>query len=230
MPSHHHLSAAEIRAMQRSLNFFSAKFLKGLGPIIVDGQLGPTTNHRIRVAKWHLGYAQPLDVKPTVGFRRRLRQPKNPRWAAPAAIARGVARRRTQRRSWLRNLQAATNVAGVGTFDGVPVARWMIPYFEWARFEWKPASGRRWIGRVISGFRDPAHSRDICIAMCGAPSCPGRCAGLASNHVGSVKPKGAGDVTDWDAFAEAMRACPLEPKIFNALAPADPNHFSASGR
>jgi len=224
------LSNAEIRALQRSLNFFSAKFLKGLGPLIVDGKLGPSTNHRIRVAKWHLGYQRPLNVEPTLGFRRRLRHPKDPQWASPAAIARGIQRRRQQRRSWLRNLQAATRKPGVTTFDGVPVAKWLVPYFEWARHEWKPASGRRWVGRVISGFRDPEHSEDICIAMCGAPSCPGRCAGRSSNHSGSSPPHGAGDVTDWEAFGEAMKACPLEPRIFNALAPADPNHFSATGR
>lgn len=217
----------ELRQLQIALNFFSAKFAAGLAPLVVDGKSGPATNHRIRVAKWLLGYDRPLTLEPTLGFRRRLRHPKNPRLASPARIAKGIRRRRQQRRAWLHNLENATKQPGVGTFDGIPVARWMIPHLKWARLEYD------WKGRLVSGYRDPAYSEHLCQVMCGAPSCPGRCAGRASNHAGSspppAHPPGAIDVSDYETFAKAMAACPLEPRIFNSL-PQDPVHFSPTGR
>lgn len=217
------LRAAEIRAMQESLNYFADRFLAGLAPLQVDGKLGPATNHRIRIAKWQLGYQRPLNVEPTLGFRRRLRQPKNPRWASSAAIARGVARRRRQRRSWRNNLQAAARRTGVTTFDGRPVAKWLVPYLQWAR-------ENGWKGTLNSGWRDPVYSEGLCLAMCGAPSCPGRCAGRGSNHSGSTPGHGAVDVSDYVKFGELMKTCPIEPRIFCALGPADPVHYSATGR
>jgi hypothetical protein len=87
-----------------------------------------------------------------------------------------------------------------------------------------------WKGTLNSGWRDPAYSEKLCIAMCGAKACPGRCAGRASNHSGSTKPMGAIDVSDYGTFGQLMRQCPISPRLFNALGPADPVHFSATGR
>ena len=94
--------------------------------------------------------------------------------------------------------------------------------------DWARQNG--WKGTLNSGFRDPAYSEKLCISMCGAPSCPGRCAGRASNHAGSSNPAGAVDVSDYVTFGQLMRRCPYSPKIFNALGAQDPVHFSASGR
>jgi hypothetical protein len=110
---------------------------------------------------------------------------------------------------------------GVGSFDGVQVATWLIPYLTWAR-----ANG--WRGRLNSGYRSPEHSERICRDMCGAPTCPGRCAGRLSNHSGNVKPKGAIDVSDEFRFGQLMAKCPYSPRIFNDL-PNDRIHFSANG-
>ncbi len=111
----------------------------------------------------------------------------------------------------------------MATFDGRPVAAWMKPYLVWAR-------NQGWRGTLNSGWRSPAYSEQLCRNICGAPSCPGRCAGRASNHAGSVKPAGSLDVSDYARFGELMRRCPLEPRIHNALGARDPVHFSHSGR
>ena len=111
--------------------------------------------------------------------------------------------------------------SGVGTFDGVECASWLIPYLTWAR-------EHGWQGTLNSGWRSPEYSEQLCWKMCGAPSCPGRCAGRASNHSGSVKPRGAIDVTDQTRFGQLMAQCPLSPPIFNDL-PNDRVHFSATG-
>jgi Putative peptidoglycan binding domain len=116
---------------------------------------------------------------------------------------------------------SAPGAGTVGTFDGKPVASWLIPYLSWAR-----ANG--WKGRLNSGWRDPEYSEKLCWDICGAPTCPGRCAGRNSNHSGSVKPKGAIDVSYPQQFGQLMARCPLTPRIFNDL-PDDPVHFSATG-
>ena len=112
--------------------------------------------------------------------------------------------------------------AGVVYFDGKPVAAWFVPWLNKIR-----ARGR-WKGYLVSGWRDPEYSEQLCINMCGAPSCPGRCAGRASNHSGSSYPAGAVDVSDYYNFAAEARA--VGAPFFNALGAQDPVHFSTSGR
>lgn len=119
------------------------------------------------------------------------------------------------------NRKKAAATTGVGRYDGVPVAAWIIPYLQWAR-------ENGWHGRLVSGWRDPAYSESLCYRICGRPSCSGTCAGRNSNHSGSAKPHGAVDVSDYIKFAQVIQHCPLSPKLFNAL-PRDRVHFSASG-
>ena len=107
-------------------------------------------------------------------------------------------------------------------FDGIPVAAWIAPYLHWAQ------EHGGWQGTIVSGWRSPEHSEQVCIQKCGQVKCPGNCAGRSSHHVGRVKPLGAVDVTLQAQFADAMRRCPYKPKLFNAL-PKDQNHFSATG-
>ena len=84
----------------------------------------------------------------------------------------------------------------------------------------------RWHGSVVSGYRTPAHSIALCEAMCGAPSCPGRCAGAASRHAKKGGRDGAVDVSDfWTFRAECVR---LGSWLENHL-PIDPVHFSDIG-
>lgn len=108
---------------------------------------------------------------------------------------------------------------GVVKFDGHLVAAWIVPWLKKAR-------QMGWKGHVTSGWRDPAYSERLCRQMCGAPSCPGRCAGRSSNHSGKVFPKGAIDVSDEATFAVIMRK--LRAPLRNDL-PADRVHFSVTG-
>jgi hypothetical protein len=216
------LSPDEVRRLQKSLNRFTGKYLEGVGPIIVDGIKGHATARRIVTVKYHLGYTGQAQRSPTVKpeFVRRMRHPRSPRYSTPAMLTRAVARRAKQRKA---AKASAAPRSGVATFDGRPVAAWLKPYLDWAR-------QNGWKGTLNSGFRDPVYSEKLCMSMCGAPSCPGRCAGRASNHAGSSNPAGAIDVSDYVTFGQLMRRCPYSPRIFNALGAQDPVHFSASGR
>ncbi|MGH2734949.1 MAG: peptidoglycan-binding protein [Actinomycetota bacterium] len=212
----------EIRTLQRRLNRFTDRRLKDVGPILVDGIKGPATRKRLVMAKYHLGYEgkEQRSAVVTPEFLQRLESPRSARLANPATLSRALGRRRKQRKSARRTARPS---AGVATFDGKPVAAWMMPHLVWARRE-------GWRGTVISGFRDPAYSEEICRQKCGAPMCPGTCAGRASNHSGKIQPGGALDVSEYVQFAQLMQRCPHSPRIFNALGPGDPNHFSATGR
>jgi hypothetical protein len=109
--------------------------------------------------------------------------------------------------------------------DGKQVPSWMAPKIKEIR-----ARGR-WRGVIVSGYRTPAYSESLCRSMCGAPTCPGRCAGRYSNHAcppsgRGVAYEGAIDVSDYYTFAAEARA--VGAPFHNAL-PNDPVHFSRNG-
>jgi peptidoglycan hydrolase-like protein with peptidoglycan-binding domain len=212
----------QVKGLQTALNAFTNQHLKGIGPLIVDGVVGPATKKRIREAKAYLGYTgkQRRSAAVDRDFMNRLRHPRSVRFSSPAMLARALDRRRKQRKAAKASMEPRN---GVATFDGKPVAAWLKPYLVWAR-------NNGWQGTLNSGWRDPAYSEQLCRNMCGAPSCPGRCAGRTSNHAGSVRPAGAVDVSDYARFGELMRRCPLQPRIHNALGARDPVHFSVTGR
>lgn len=222
------MSEAEIRDLQRSINAFTDRYLDGVTPLRVDGEMGPATKARIKSVKYYLGYPKSeRDGKAGARLRWRLKHPKKrskQHDATVSRIATGNARRVAQRARVKKHRAKAAKTTGVGSFDGVPCANWLIPYLKWAR------EHGHWKGRLVSGWRDPVYSEGLCKRMCGRSSCPGRCAGRASNHSGSSKPRGALDVTYYADFGAAMRRCPLQPRLYNALGPADPVHYSASGR
>lgn len=230
-----HMTENDIKALQRGLNAFVKKYLSGLGPLHVDGDLGDATRGRIRTVKWYLGYLPPkgehgsnsLDSTPNFEFRQRLYHPKNPRYSSPARIARGAARRVDQRRKANKNHNAAVKKHGVVIYDGIPVAAYFVPHLEWARHI--GYKGRKWHGRVVSGFRTPAYSESLCYRMCGRPSCPGRCAGKSTNHAYTEPPRGALDLSDFITFREIIGHSPHKPPIHNEL-PNDLVHFSPTGR
>ncbi len=212
----------DVRELQRELNRFADRYLELVGPLMVDGVKGPASKKRIRRIKYYLGYTGSEQRSSSTGpeFLRRLRHPRSARASNPAMLRRAAARRREHRKA---AKAAAATTAGVATFDGRQVAGWLKPYLDWAR-----ANG--WKGTVTSGWRSPEYSEQVCRQQCGAPSCPGTCAGRSSNHAGRVKPAGAVDVSDIPRFAALMQRCPHSPHIFNAIGAADPEHFSASGR
>lgn len=113
-------------------------------------------------------------------------------------------------------------------FDGHEVARWIAEILAAAR-----AAGA-WHGVVISGRRDPVYSEHLCIEMCGAPSCPGMCAGRSSNHAGppsfkGVEYEGAVDVTDYSGLRSYCEAHAPELRGGGAVLPSDLPHFSHAG-
>src|SRR6266516_5288614 len=177
------MTKEEVTQLQRAMNRFTGKFLENFPPIIVDGIRGPATNRRISECKLYLGYEGDAvrSHRVTPLFLKRLNRPE----ILPAAMIKLAEERRRERRG-----RARRPVAGVATFDGRPVAKWLLPYLEFAR-------KNGWKGTLNSGFRDPAHSEAICFQKCGKPTCPGTCAGRASTHSGKTKPQGPADVSDF---------------------------------
>lgn len=216
-------TVVEVKAFQRKLNAFTDRYLYNVAPLKVDGKMGRATQTRIKTVKTMLGYARPVNAKVTEQLRFQIRYPKRLKYSTAERIARGVKRRIGQRRKAKANQRKAKKATGVVTFDGRPCAAWLAEHLRWAR-----AHG--WNGTLTSGWRDPAYSESLCRSMCGAPSCPGKCAGRASNHSGVKAPAGAVDVSDYVKFAQVIKNSPAKPPIHNALGAKDPVHFSASGR
>lgn len=228
----------EREGFQRTLNEFTSQWLYKVPPIMVDGDLGFNTNRRVRTAKYYLGYdedkirEQGDDYKTDEEVRRnlvrRMRHPMDKQhFPNEYTMQRGRKRRKAQKRRERRQEAIAWVTPGVTKWGGKTVAKCAVPYLNYAR-----AHG--WRGSVTSGWRDPWYSRGLCQRMCGAPSCPGRCAGLASNHVGNSCGRFAVDVTDYGKFSQEMRDMPESqlPKgkrIWNGLGAADPVHFGPTG-
>lgn len=241
---------AETRVVQREMNAFIRKH-RGLDlvPLIVDGRKGTMTKRTIVHLKWLTGFS-PKHLKSkkrywlTAEFRFLLHHPNvvkpvDSKWSSEhpklaqkkihwrkVRIRRGR-KRRAVRRKWVaREKTHAFFRSGVAFFDGKPVAKWIIPKLKWAR-----ANG--WRGVVASGWRSIPYSIHLCMMMCGAPFCRGRCAGAGTNHVHSdpLPPpvNGAVDVTDYIKFGQLMARsdCP-GPTLRNDL-PIDRVHFSPSG-
>lgn len=220
------LDRPQIKRVQQALNSFARKNLLGQAPLIEDGKLGQHTRQAVRLYKYYLG--QPRKSDTTVS-RRFMRQLEHPIWliySTPATVARGVTRRKNQRRKWRAHQAEIAKKHGTAHYDGKVVAAYMVPHLDWARRTGH--DGLKWRGVLVSGYRTPAYSESLCYAMCGAPSCPGRCAGRATNHAWTEPPRGAIDVSDYERFGYLMQYSPHHPRIFNDL-PNDRVHFSPTG-
>lgn len=218
------MTKAEVARVQEALNAFTDKRLRGVAPLIVDGDKGPATNTRIRMVKHYLGFKHPIGSAAGKQMIPRLRSPKKAElFPDDSYVRRGVGRRVRQRARYRQQLLASVVAPGVTRYDGVPCAVWLVPYLQYAR-------RNGWKGRLVSGWRSPAYSESLCYRMCNQPRCPGLCAGRASNHSGSSNPRGALDVSDYTRFGELMKdaKAPRHPRIFNDL-PNDRVHFSATG-
>lgn len=105
--------------------------------------------------------------------------------------------------------------AGLGTFDGYQVAKWIIPILNWAR-------RNGWRGRITSGYRSHAYN----VAQ-------GR--NYFSNHEGTEYPSGAIDVGGYGAVAEGaalakvLRGYRGPRKLVWGSVIQDYGHFSARG-
>ena len=90
-------AAGTVHALQRSLNRFTSKYLRGVEPLQVDGALGPETRRRVVLVKFYLGYGKrDSSVKPR--FVRRLRHPHSKRYSSAQMLARAARRRKAQRK------------------------------------------------------------------------------------------------------------------------------------
>lgn len=210
----------EIVERQRELNAFTRRYLRGIAPLHVDGTWGPASGSRLARVKYWLGYNERDGKTWDSAFVRKLRHPHDPRFSPPWQLVLGANRRRRQRMLATRGQVPAS---GKAFFDGRPVAAWMLPHLQYAR-------RHGWQGTLTSGYRDPVYSEYLCYSMCGAPRCPGRCAGRASHHSQLVRPNGAIDVSDYVTFGRLMaRDDAPSPRIYNSLGAADPVHYSSTG-
>jgi hypothetical protein len=217
------------RELQRELNQFTNSHLRYVAPLRVDGKRGPATNNRIQLTKYYLGFQRAYRTGANAHrvdneYLRRLRHPDNPHsYKSEHAHRRAVRRRQWQRAHAQKPKPPVMKKYGIGMYDGRPCANAAIPYLNWAR-------RNGWHGHLNSGWRSRAYSQHLCYAMCGAPMCPGRCAGVNTNHVYAQPDRFAIDVTDYVTFGHLMARCPLRPQLHNYLGSADPVHYSPSGR
>lgn len=213
--------------VNKTLNHAELDWLK----IPEDGQLGPLTRKHARIA----GSWQGLSREHLVQIGEGHIKPGSFVWDVLThheVQTREMKIRHKERLHHFKELRYhhahPPQVEGLVHFDGEMVPGWMAEINQEAR------DSGDWGGEVISGVRSPEYSEHLCIIMCGAPSCPGRCGGRASNHAcppsgKGVKYEGAEDVTDpagLDSFCRKHN----KPLIGNGrVLPADLNHFSHEG-
>lgn len=228
--------------LQRTLNKFTSTYMDGIAPLRVDGKVGQATRSRIRFVKYYIGMdgANRFSYKVSRQFVARVRKPNDASLVIAKTysdkvntVKRGQNRRQRHDKLYHESQHEYNGKPHWVTFDGKMIAAYIEPSLHWARYTGH--NGLKWRGQVVSGGRTAAYSEHLCYVMCGHPSCPGKCAGRSSNHVGNdpyAIPCGAVDVSDYVRFKYLMQFCPVDKlhtvRLQNHL-PLDPVHFSASG-
>jgi hypothetical protein len=191
--------------------------------IRTDGRFGEKTQAACHFTGWLLGFSPSQLSKIKDGT---ITSHADAIFVKEKARSDAMKKRERERRPVAKKLrflhdhpQRRSRAKGVTTFDGVPVATWMVRWLRKSR-------ENGWGGELTSGYRTPQHSEDVCRGICGQPTCPGRCAGRSSNHSGKDFPAGAVDVTDEFTFAAIQRR--IGSPLKNAI-PTDRIHFSESG-
>jgi hypothetical protein len=152
-----------------------------------------------------------------------------------AAMKKRDQERRPQAAKLRKGHRESNEVTGScwGTWRGFTVAAWMVGEAKGPDgkvVNWLQKSVEHgWGGGLYSGGRTPEHSEELCLAMCGAPSCSGTCAGRSSNHSGcdgSYPGWGAIDVQEYEAFGRIQKeiGSPLQNRL-----PNDRPHYSVTG-
>lgn len=218
-------SETKIKHVQQECNKFTDTYLRDAGRLITDGEKGHATNKRIMMCKYYLGGGEQRTGAITEEFRDRMRHPHSRTFSSKEMLKTGAERRAEQRRvNHPRNFR---DLEGTATYDGKTVPEWTVQWLDKARHY--KGGGRAWQGEVVSGVRTAAYSESLCYGICGAPACPGLCAGRSSNHNferGGGYPDGALDLSDYIRFGEIMRE--LGGPLKNDL-PNDRVHYSADG-
>jgi TP901 family phage tail tape measure protein len=115
----------------------------------------------------------------------------------------------------------ASGIAGTSLFDSYPVAKWIVPILDWARTH-------GWAGTVTSGYRTKAQQLSAAAHYGLEHYGPG--GPLGSNHLKTVYPGGAVDVTAAAQLAAVLRGYPGRPNlVWGGPVMGDWVHFSATG-
>jgi hypothetical protein len=223
------MDAQHVRTLQREVNRTLHNAELAWLKIPIDGKLGPLTLKHARIA----GSWQGLSKERLQRITNKKIDPATFNLLTHRVEATKAQRQRHKAR--LPHFQKLRYehkhppvVEGLVTFDGHMLPAWIAEINQEAR------DAGYWHGSVISGVRSPAYSEHLCIIMCGAPTCPGRCGGRNSNHAcppsgKGVKYEGAEDVTHsagLDRFCQEKN----KPLIGNGrVLPADTPHFSHAG-
>lgn len=107
----------------------------------------------------------------------------------------------------------STLAVGLGSFEGVSVAAWIIPILRYAR-------SKGWKGHVTSGWRSAADQAKVCATGVKPCASPG-----TSKHQGKAYPSGAIDVTEPQQLSDILMASKWKNVLVYAGA-KDPVHFS----
>lgn len=143
-----------------------------------------------------------------------------------------IDKRTRKKAKWLREhkdeFQDAPGPGEWVIFDGHEVPKWM------ARINQEARDSGYWNGYVFSGRRSKQYSQSLCENMCGAPTCPGMCGGIYSNHAGpptwtGVEYEGAEDVTDSEGLIRFCRAKNKPLRGAGEVLPSDTPHCSHEG-
>lgn len=105
--------------------------------------------------------------------------------------------------------------AGLTTFDGIPMCKWVAAELQWAR-------DHGWTGRAESGYRSKQHQKEVCATGVKPCATPG-----TSNHEGKRFPKCAADVTEPEQLDEVLSKKPGRKLHYTGRSIGDRPHFSS---
>jgi hypothetical protein len=223
------MDAQHIRTLQREIDRTLHNADLNWMKVPIDGKLGPLTFKYARIAGSWQGLSQEQLHK--IG-ERHISEHIFDVLTHRAPQTHEMKKRHDERRHHFKELRYhhdhPPEIEGLVHYDGEMLPAWEAEINERAR-----KSGM-WKGEVISGVRSPEYSEHLCIIMCGAPQCPGRCAGRASNHAcppsgKGVKYEGAEDVTDPQGLRAYCRQHNEPLRGGGEMLPYDENHFSHTG-
>lgn len=219
------------RALDRELKHFKFPWRK----IVIDGKAGAKTFDAANMVAWLKGFSDDELIK--IGKRqqvsvRDLMILEGQERRSPAMVLRSRKRRRKARKLRYEHHHPGPQPIPGSPYktplDGHEVPIWIAEILLAAR------STGAWGGVVISGVRTPAYSEQLCLNMCGAPSCSGMCAGRSSNHAcppsgEGVPYEGAVDVTDYYGLRHYCEAHAPQLRGGGQVLPRDLPHFSHVG-
>lgn len=206
----------------------------------IDGDAGTATFKTAHLALWLIGGSEDQLRKVRKGhvITDHAYRLLTERIARSEAMQKRDRQRRPEARELrqLHHQSAAVAANGTALYVSPAGVRWRVAAWmvgaavgpDGQKRDWLHELQRHgWPGELYSAFREPAYSRGLCENMCGAPSCPGLCAGEASNHSQVGPPNwGAIDVKEYEKFA---RACAAINAPFRNNLPADRPHRSYTG-